>query len=192
MKERNIYIYIYSAKYHMLKGAQIDSHVESCTLYRYSFLQKTGWNGESIIGRKVLQSMHRSRILGNASMLLFSFTIGGVATFRIESCITSFIILLSLPYAYRVPYPTEWEYIAAVYVQATMPSILIYPLLRPARPEYSVTVAPEIIAQACVIPLTVATPYPPIAALCKYANTLCDATFPSIDWSQAATEPDVI
>jgi hypothetical protein len=59
--------------------------------------------------------------------------------------------------------------------------MLVYTALRPPRPEYTVTAAPEIIPQACTIPLTVATPYPPIAALCKYANTLCAPTFPSID-----------
>lgn len=48
-------------------------------------------------------------------------------------------------------------------------------------PVYIVPAAPEIIPQTCTIPLTEATPYPPIAALCKYANMLCAPTFPSID-----------
>jgi hypothetical protein len=56
----------------------------------------------------------------------------------------------------------------------------------------NVIAAPEIIPQTCKIPLTVATPYPHIAALCKYANTLGAPTFPSIDWSQAAIEPNAM
>jgi hypothetical protein len=48
--------------------------------------------------------------------------------------------------------------------------MLVYTALRPPRPGYAVTAAPEIIPQACTIPLTVVTPYPPITALCKYAT----------------------
>jgi len=56
----------------------------------------------------------------------------------------------------------------------------------------NVIAAPEIIPQTYRIPLTVATPYPPIATLCKYANTLGAPTFPSIDWSQAAIKPNAM
>jgi hypothetical protein len=59
--------------------------------------------------------------------------------------------------------------------------MLVYTALQPPRPVYTVTAAPEIISQACTIPLTVATLYPPIAVLCKYSNMLCALTFPSID-----------
>lgn len=67
---------------------------------------------------------------------------------------------------------------------------LTYGAPRPASTEYQAVRPPETTAPACANPLTVATPYPPIAALCKVANKLCATTFPNIGWSHAAMEPD--